>query len=57
MTRQCITGRRFASVAELREQTSAWYDHHNAHQRQVDWQFKVGDARVNLKSIYPKLQV
>jgi hypothetical protein len=23
----------------------------------VDWQFKVDDARVKLKSIYPKLEV
>jgi len=57
MTRQCITGRRFATVDELRQQTTAWYDHHNARQRQVDWQFRVDDARVKLKSIYPKLQV
>ena len=57
MTRQCITGRRFASVEELREQTGAWHDHHNARQREVDWQFKADDARLKLKSIYPKLQV
>lgn len=57
MTRQCVTGRRFASVEELREQTSAWQDHHNARQREVDWQFKVDHARVKLKSIYPKLEV
>jgi hypothetical protein len=57
MTRQCVTGRRFASVDELREQTSAWHDYHNARQREVDWQFKVDDARIKLKSIYPKLEV
>ena len=57
MTRQSITGRRFASVEELREQTSAWHTHQNGRQREVDWQFKVEDARIKLKSIYPKLQV
>jgi DDE superfamily endonuclease len=57
MTRQCITGRRFATVAELREETTAWHDHSNARQRGVDWQFKVADARLKLKSVYPKLQV
>ncbi len=57
MTRQCVTGRRFATVAELREQTTAWHEHSNARQKTVDWQFKVDDARVKLKSIYPKLEV
>jgi hypothetical protein len=57
MTRQCVTGRRFATVEELREQTTAWHEHSNAHQRTVDWQFKIDDARMKLKSIYPKLEV
>ncbi len=57
MTRQCITGRRFATVELLREETTAWHEHSNDRQRGVDWQFKVEDARVKLKSVYPKLQV
>jgi hypothetical protein len=57
MTRQCITGRRFATAEAIREETTAWHDHSNARQRGVDWQFKVDDARVKLKSLYPKLQV
>ena len=57
MTRQCVMGRRFATVDELRAETTAWYDHSNTRQRGVDWQFKVDDARVKLKSIYPKLEV
>jgi hypothetical protein len=57
MTRQCITGRRFATVEELRAETTAWHEHSNARQRGVDWQFKVDDARLKLKSIYPKLEV
>jgi hypothetical protein len=56
MTRQCITGRRFATVQDLRAQTTAWHEDSNARQRGVDWQFKVEDARVKLKSLYPKLQ-
>lgn len=56
MTRQCVTGRRFATADELREETSAWHDRSNARQRSVDWQFKVDDARTKLKSIYPKLE-
>ena len=57
MTRQCITGRRFPTVELLRAETTAWHEHSNARQRGVDWQFKVEDARVKLKSVYPKLQV
>ena len=57
MTRQCVTGRRFATIEELSTQTTAWHEHSNSKQRIVDWQFKVDDARVKLKSIYPKLEV
>ena len=51
-TRQGIMGRRFATVEELREETTAGHEHSNARQRGVDWQFKVDDARLKLKSVY-----
>jgi hypothetical protein len=57
MTRQCVTGRRFATINELRGETTAWHEYSNARQRGVDWQFTVGDARAKLKSVYPKLEV
>ena len=57
MTRQCITGRRFATADLLREETAAWQAYTNDRQRGVDWQFKVDDARMKLKSVYPKLLV
>lgn len=57
MTRQCIAGRRFATAAAVREETTPWHEHSNTRQRCVDWQFKIDDARVKLKSVYPKLQV
>jgi hypothetical protein len=57
MTRQCVTGRRFATIKELSDETTAWHNHSNARQRGVDWQFKVDDARTKLKSVYPKLEV
>jgi|SRR5436190_694940 len=57
MTRQCITGRRFATVEAVREETTAWHEYSNTQQRGVDWQFKIDDARVKLKSVYPKIQV
>jgi hypothetical protein len=57
MTRQCITGRRFATADEVRVETTPWYDHSNARQRSGDWPFKVDDACLKLKSVYPKLEV
>src|ERR1035437_4006216 len=57
MTRQCVTGRRFETIDALRSETAAWQKHSNARQRGVDWQFQVDDARVKLKSVYPKIIV
>jgi len=57
MTRQCVKGRRFATLELPRKETTAWQQHSNARQRGVDWQFQVADARVKLKSVYPKIIV
>jgi len=57
MTRQCVRNRRFATIDALRSETAAGHKHSNAKQRGVDWQFKVDDARVKLKSVYPKIIV
>jgi len=57
MTRQCVSGRRFATIDLLQSETAAWQAATNSKQRGVDWQFKVGDARLKLKSIYPKIVV
>jgi hypothetical protein len=57
MTRQCVNGHRFATIDLLRSETTAWHSHSNAHQRGVDWQFSIGDARRKLKSVYPKIIV
>jgi hypothetical protein len=56
LTRQCLKGRRFATIDELRTATAAWQRHTNDKQRGVDWQFRVGDARTKLKSLYPKIK-
>jgi hypothetical protein len=56
MTRQCVQGRRFAIIGELRDETAAWYQHTNDTQRGVDWQFRINDARTKLMSLYPKIK-
>lgn len=55
LTRQCISGRRIGDIGELRKEIAAWASRSNDKQRGVDWQFKIEDARVKLKSIYPNI--
>lgn len=57
MTRQCFKDRRFATITALRKETTAWHQHSNSRQRGVDWQFQIKDARIKLKSVYPKIIV
>lgn len=57
MTRQCVTGRRFADMETLARETSAWSSDVNGRQKGVDWQMKIDDARIKLKSVYPKIMV
>lgn len=57
MTRQCLHHRRFGELQHLVEETAAWSTASNERQRAVDWQFKIDDARIKLKSLYPEIQV
>lgn len=57
LTRQCVSGRRFADVATLQAETLAWSTDVNETQRGVDWQMKINDARCKLKSVYPKIKL
>jgi hypothetical protein len=56
LTRQCVTGRRFADIQTLQDETSAWSLDVNSTQRGVDWQMKIDDARCKLKSVYPNIK-
>jgi hypothetical protein len=57
LTRQCVSGRRFADIKTLQDETSAWSIDVNSTQRGVDWQMRIDDARCKLKSVYPKIKV
>jgi len=57
LTRQCVSGRRFGAIANLRSEIAAWSSDVNDTQRGVDWQMKIGDARRKLKSLYPKIRL
>lgn len=56
LTRQCLHGRRFATLARLKSEIKAWSHETNATQRGVDWQMKIDDARNKLQSLYPKIR-
>jgi hypothetical protein len=57
LTRQCVSGRRFADEKTLRAETSAWSRDVNSIQRGVDWQMKIHEARCKLKSVYPTIKM
>jgi hypothetical protein len=54
LTRQCMGVRRIESLEVLSHEIERWASHRNAKQKGVDWQFKIENARVKLKSLYPK---
>ena len=53
LTAQCVKGRRFGTIEELREEVIAWANQCNAKQKGVDWQFTTDNARNKLRSLYP----
>ena len=57
LTRQCVSGRRFARIKALPEGTSAWSTGVDSSQRGVDWQMTIDAARCKLKSVYPQIKV
>lgn len=56
LTRQCVSDRRFPDMETLRSETSAWSTDVTTSQRGVDWQMKISDARIKLKSVYPTIK-
>ena len=56
LTRQCFHGRRIGDLQVLRKEIQAWSEDVNSSQKGVDWQMKVDDARVKLKSVYPQIK-
>jgi hypothetical protein len=55
LTSQCMSGRRIGEVTELQTEIAVWSAKTNAKQRGVDWQFRIENARVKLKRLYPKI--
>jgi len=53
LTAQCVKGRRFATIEELREEVIVWANQCNTKQKGVDWQFTTDNTRIKLRSLYP----
>jgi len=56
LVRQCL-GRRIPDKATMIQEVKAWQNQRNAEVVKVHWQFTTADARVKLKSLYPKIEV
>ncbi len=56
MTRQCLD-RRIADIGELRRELAKWESERNENCKTVDWQFTAENARIKLKTLYPKISV
>ena len=54
--RQCLD-RRIPDKATLTTEVNAWVDDRNAQIVKVLWRFTTADARIKLKSLYPKNEV
>jgi len=56
LTSQCLSDRRIGELPVLQTEIAAWSDKTNSKQRGVDWQFRIENARVKLKRLYPKIK-
>ena len=56
LTSQCRKDRRMGELTELQKEIMIWSDKTNAKQRGVDWQFRIENARMKLKRLYPKIK-
>ena len=56
MTSQCLAGRRLGELDDLQTEVAAWSSRTNEKQRGIDWQFKIDNARIKLKRLYPTIK-
>ena len=56
LVRQCLD-RRIPDKETMIREVKAWQEQRNSEVVKVHWQFTTADARVKLKSLYPKIEV
>ena len=52
---QCLS-RRIDNIDKVKEEVDAWCESRNNMKAKINWQFTTSDARVKLKTLYPKLE-
>jgi DDE superfamily endonuclease len=55
-TRPCLSDRRIGALPVRHTEIAAWSDKTNSKQRGVDGPFRIENARVKLKRLYPKIK-
>jgi hypothetical protein len=55
LSRQCLN-RRIPDQKSLIKEIQAWQDDRNQKTVITEWQFKIADARIKLKNLYPKIK-
>jgi transposase len=53
---QCLS-RRIDNIDKVKDEVEAWCASRNNMKAKINWQFTTGDARVKLRTLYPKLDV
>ena len=56
LTSQSLRDRRIGVLTELQTEITTWSEKTNTKQRGVDWQFRIENARVKLKRLYPRIK-
>lgn len=52
---QCLS-RRIDNIEKVNDEVEAWCEYRNNMSAKINWQFTTSDARVKLKTLYPKLE-
>jgi hypothetical protein len=53
LARRCLP-RRFPDLPTLAREVAAWEVRRHRHHAAIEWRFTTKDARIKLKSLYPK---
>lgn len=53
---QCLS-RRIDNVETVKEEVEAWCQSRNNMKAKINWQFTTSDARIKLRTLYPKLEI
>ena len=54
LSRQCLGDRRFGTASAMDREIAAWEGDRNAKHLGANWRFTTSDARIKLKSLYPR---